>query len=340
MYNGSMLKRSVIATGVGFALDALLGDPRGWPHPVRLIGKQIDFEEGLLRKHVLGELDEAGAAWPLDRAKTERLCGYALTADVTLLAPIATWALLRVCSRFSPWLALGAESILCYQLLAARSLRDESMAVHDRLVAGDLPGARKACGMIVGRDTDVLDEEDVAKAAVETVAENTSDGVIAPLLFMGAGGAPAAMMYKAVNTLDSMIGYKNERYLNMGRAAAKLDDVLNFVPARVSGALMCVAAGIAGFDAKRAWATFKRDRLNHTSPNSAHTEAACAGALGVQLGGGHLYFGEYVAKPTIGDATRPVEPADIARANKLMYATAVLGLGVATLIGLLGRKRT
>lgn len=333
-----MVNRIVIATGVGFALDAMLGDPSGWPHPVRLIGKQIDFEEGLLRKYILDDFDNLGDAWPFDRAKTERLCGYALTADVTLLAPIATWALLRVCNRFSPWLALGAESFLCYQLLAARSLRDESMKVHDRLVAGDLPAARGACGMIVGRDTDVLDEEGVAKAAVETVAENASDGVIAPLLYMGLGGAPAAMMYKAVNTLDSMVGYKNERYLNMGRAAARLDDAFNFVPARVSGALMCAAAGLAGFDAKRAWATFKRDRLNHTSPNSAHTEAACAGALGVQLGGGNVYFGEYVEKPTIGDATRAVEPADIERANKLMCATALLGLGLSVLIGLLRRR--
>ena len=333
-----MVNRSVMATGIGFALDAALGDPRGWPHPVRLIGKQIELEEKILRRYVLGELENAPESWPFGREKTERLCGYVITADVTLLAPIATWALLRVCNRFSPWLALAAESFLCYQLLAARSLRDESMTVHDALVAGDLPAARKACGMIVGRDTDVLDEEGVAKAAVETVAENASDGVIAPLLFMGMGGAPAAMMYKAVNTLDSMIGYKNDRYLNMGRAAAKLDDVFNFVPARVSGALMCAGAKLAGFDAKRAWATFKRDRLNHTSPNSAHTEAACAGALGVQLGGGNVYFGEYVEKPTIGDATRAVEAADIVRANKLMYATAALGLGVAMLIGLLKRK--
>ena len=333
-----MVNRSVMATGIGFALDAALGDPRGWPHPVRLIGKQIELEEKILRRYLLGELENAPESWPFDREKTERLCGYVITADVTLLAPIATWALLRVCNRFSPWLALAAESFLCYQLLAARSLRDESMTVHDALVAGDLPAARKACGMIVGRDTDVLDEEGVAKAAVETVAENASDGVIAPLLFMGVGGAPAAMMYKAVNTLDSMIGYKNDRYLNMGRAAAKLDDVFNFVPARVSGALMCAGAKLAGFDAKRAWATFKRDRLNHTSPNSAHTEAACAGALGVQLGGGNVYFGKYVEKPTIGDATRAVEAADIVRANKLMYATAALGLGVAILIGLLKRK--
>lgn len=327
-----------MATGIGFALDAALGDPRGWPHPVRLIGKQIELEEKILHRYVLGELENAPESWPFGREKTERLCGYVITADVTLLAPIATWALLRVCNRFSPWLALAAESFLCYLLLAARSLRDESMTVHDALVAGDLPAARKACGMIVGRDTDVLDEEGVAKAAVETVAENASDGVIAPLLFMGVGGAPAAMMYKAVNTLDSMIGYKNDRYLNMGRAAAKLDDAFNFVPARVSGALMCAGAKLTGFDAKRAWATFKRDRLNHTSPNSAHTEAACAGALGVQLGGGNVYFGEYVEKPTIGDATRAVEAADIVRANKLMYATAALGLGVAMLIGLLKRK--
>ena len=330
--------RNVIAMGAGFALDSVLGDPKGWPHPVRLIGKQIELEEGLLRTHVLGELDNAGDAWPFDREKTERLCGYIITADVTLLAPIATWALLRVCARFSPALALATESFLCYQLLAARSLRDESMAVHDALVAGDLPAAREACSMIVGRDTDCLDEEGVARAAVETIAENASDGVVAPLLFMGLGGAPAAMMYKAVNTLDSMIGYKNDRYLNMGRAAAKLDDVFNFVPARVSGALMCAGAKIAGFDARRAWDVFKRDRLNHTSPNSAHTEAACAGALGVQLGGGNVYFGEYVEKPTIGDATRPIEAEDIVRANKLMYATAVLALGVASVVGLLRRK--
>ena len=204
--------------------------------------------------------------------------------------------------------------------------------------AGDLPGARKAVSMIVGRDTDALDEQGVAKAAVETVAENVSDGVIAPLLFMSVGGAPAAAFYKAVNTLDSMVGYKNERYRNVGWASAKLDDVLNFVPARVSGALMCAAAQLTGLDAAGAWRVFKRDRRNHTSPNSAHTEAACAGALGVQLGGGHHYFGEYVEKPTIGDEKRSVEAEDIKRANKLMYATAGLGLGVAAAVGLL-RKR-
>ena len=333
-----MKYRNVIVLGIGFALDMVLGDPKGWPHPVRLIGKQIEFEEGLVRKYALDELDDAGDAWPLDRAKTEQMCGVALTADVALLAPIATWALLRACERFSPWLALAAESVVCYQMLATRSLRDESMAVYDALAANDVPAARKACGMIVGRDTDNLDEGELARAAVETVAENASDGVVAPMLFMGLGGAPAAMFYKAVNTLDSMIGYKNERYVNMGRAAAKLDDVVNIVPARVSGLLMCAASGLVGLDSARALSVFKRDRLNHTSPNSAHTEAACAGALGIQLGGGNVYSGELVEKPTIGDATRPIEAMDIVQANKLMYATAVLGLGVAVLVGLLQRK--
>ncbi|MDO4890130.1 MAG: adenosylcobinamide-phosphate synthase CbiB, partial [Coriobacteriaceae bacterium] len=195
-----------------------------------------------------------------------------------------------------------------------------------------LPGARTAVSMIVGRDTDALDERGVAKAAVETVAENTSDGVMAPLVFMAIGGAPLAVAYKAVNTMDSMVGYKNERYRHFGTAAARTDDVLNFIPARLAGVLMCLAAPIVGLDGAGAWRIFLRDRRRHSSPNSAHTEAACAGALGVQLAGGAYYFGEYVSKPTIGDAGRPVEADDIERANRLMCATAVLGLAVALLL--------
>ena len=322
----------------GFALDCLIGDPANWPHPVRIVGKQIEFEEGLIDKYLIPEAEKAKDAWPLDRAQTEQLAGAALAIDVATVSPLVVWVALKACDRIHPALGFAAESFLCYQLLAARSLRDESMKVHDALVAGDLPGARKAVAMIVGRDTDRLDEEGVARAAVETVAENASDGVIAPLLFMGAGGAPAAMAYKAVNTLDSMVGYKNERYLNLGRAGAKLDDALNYIPARIAGVLMCGAARFAGMDAKRAWKVFVRDRRNHASPNSAHTEAACAGALGVQLGGGNYYFGTYVEKPTIGDDTRPIEARDIERANKLMYATAALGLGLATCAGLLSGK--
>ena len=312
----------------GFALDAVLGDPHGWPHPVRLIGRQIAFEEGLIRTYLLEEAGRAGDAWPLGAAQTARLAGAALAFDVATLAPFLTWLGLKACRRVHPALALAAETLLCYQLLAARSLADESMKVHDALAAGDLEAARGALAMIVGRDTDCLDEQGVARAAVETVAENTSDGVVAPLLFMGLGGACAAMAYKAVNTLDSMVGYKNERYRDLGLASAKLDDALNFVPARIAGALMCAASKLAGLDAGRAWRVFKRDRRNHASPNSAHTEAACAGALGVQLGGGGYYFGEYVDKPTIGDDVRPIEAADIPRANKLMRSTALLALGL------------
>ena len=321
--------RHAAALVAGFALDAVLGDPHGWPHPVVLIGKQIDFEEGLVRKHVLDEVDKAGDAWPLNRAQTERLAGGALAADVALAAPLVSAGIVALGSKVHPLCGLAAESILCYQLIAARSLRDESMKVHDALVKGDVEQARHAVSMIVGRDTDQLDEEGIARAAVETVAENVSDGVVAPMLFMSLGGAPAAAFYKAVNTMDSMIGYKNERYENLGWAAAKLDDIVNIVPARVSGVLMCAASQLTGLDGKRAWKVFKRDRYNHSSPNSAHTEAACAGALGVQLGGGNWYFGKYVEKPTIGDDMRPLETDDIRKANNLMYATAALGLGVA-----------
>lgn len=331
----------IAAMAMGFALDALIGDPHGWPHPVRLVGKQIEFEEHIIDTYILDEAERAGQAWPLDRAQTERLAGAALAADVALVSPMVVWLALKACSKLHPALRLALETLVCYQLIAARSLSDESMKVHDALVAGDREKAREAVSMIVGRDTDSLDEEGIARATVETVAENASDGVVAPLLFMGVGGAPGAMAYKAVNTLDSMVGYKNERYINLGRAAAKLDDAVNFVPARVAGVLMCGAAKLVGQDAARAWRVFKRDRRNHTSPNSAHTEAACAGALGVQLGGGNYYFGNFVEKPTIGDDVRPIEAQDIPRANKLMYATAVLGLGFSACVGLaLGRLST
>lgn len=324
-----MKYRHLATLAVGFALDAVLGDPPNWPHPVRLVGKQIEFEERLIDKYLVPEMEAAG-----NRSRLERLAGAALAADVALITPFASFALIKGCERVHPALAFAVETALCYQLLAARSLRDESLKVHDALQAGDLPAARNAVAMIVGRDTDELDEEGVARAAVETVAENTSDGVVAPMMYMAVGGAPLGMMYKAMNTLDSMVGYKNDRYIDRGRIPAKLDDVVNFVPARVSGALMCAAAALVGQDARGAWRIFKRDRLNHSSPNSAHTEAACAGALGVQLGGANKYFGKVVEKPTIGDAARPVEAADIPRANTLMYGTAVLSLGMAACAGL------
>ena len=215
---------------------------------------------------------------------------------------------------------------MCYQLLATKSLKTETMKVYDALKEGDLKKARYAVSMVVGRDTDVLDEIGVTKAAVETVAENTSDGIIAPLLFMMIGGPVLGYFYKAVNTMDSMVGYKNDKYLYFGRAAAKFDDVVNYIPARLSAILMIGAAGCCGMDAANGWRIYKRDRYNHSSPNSAHTEAVTAGALHIQLAGNAFYFGKLYEKPTLGDPDRPVEYEDIARANRLLYGTAILAL--------------
>ena len=299
---------------LGFFLDLLLGDPRWLPHPIRAIGALIAALEKVLRK-----------IFPKSRSG-QLAGGVALVILVLVLSGGFTLLVLWLCGKVGLWLRFLAETILCFQLLATRSLKGESMKVYKALKAGDLEGARYAVSMIVGRDTQCLDEAGVARAAVETVAENASDGVIAPLIFLAIGGAPLGMVYKAVNTMDSMVGYKNDQYLWFGRCAAKLDDVVNFIPARLAGLLMCLGAGFSGFDAPNALRIFRRDRKNHKSPNSAHTEAAAAGALHIQLGGPNYYFGKLVDKPAIGDADHPVEPLDIVRVNRLMYATAFLAL--------------
>lgn len=307
----------VIAVGLGFLLDALLGDPHGFPHPVRLIGRLISALEKALR-----------ACFPKS-PRGERMAGRALVLPTVLLTAGAAWGLLVLARRFlGRWAALALETLFCYWLIAARSLRDESGRVYAALAAGDLPGARRAVSMIVGRDTAALTEEGVAKAAVETVAENTSDGVVAPLFFLALGGAPLGFLYKAVNTLDSMVGYKNDRYREFGRCSAKIDDLFNWVPARLSALFMIAAAALCGLDARGAARIWRRDHRNHQSPNSAQTEAACAGALGVRLAGDAHYSGVLVKKPTIGDSRRGVEPEDIRRANRLMYVTSVLALGI------------
>ena len=299
---------------LGFFLDLLLGDPRWLPHPIRAIGALIAALEKALRR-----------LFP-KRQGGELAGGAALVILVLALSGGFTLLVLWLCGQVGLWLRFLAETVLCYQLLATRSLKGESMKVYQALKAGDLEGARHAVSMIVGRDTQRLDEAGVARAAVETVAENASDGVIAPLIFLAIGGAPLGMVYKAVNTMDSMVGYKNDRYLWFGRCAARLDDLVNFIPARLAVLLMCLGAGFSGFDGPNALRIFRRDRKNHKSPNSAHTEAAAAGALHIQLGGPNYYFGKLVDKPAIGDADHPVEPLDIVRVNRLMYATAFLAL--------------
>ena len=298
----------------GCLLDLLLGDPHWAPHPVRAIGALIAGLEKLLRR-----------VFP-KTPRGERAAGLVLVVLVLGISTGVTVGILLLCSLVSPWLRFAVEILLSYQCLAARSLRDESMKVYRSLKTGTLQKARHAVSMIVGRDTERLDETGVAKAAVETVAENASDGVIAPLIFLAIGGAPLGIFYKAANTMDSMVGYKNDQYRYFGTCAAKWDDVLNFIPARLAGALMCLAAPLVGQDGRNAWRMFRRDRLNHKSPNSAHTEAATAGALDVQLAGSNYYFGQLVEKPTIGDALRPVEVEDIRRANRLMFAAAFLAL--------------
>ena len=299
---------------LGFLLDQVLGDPHWLYHPVRLIGAYISFLEKGIRK-LFGEGERALLAG-----------GVVLVVLVTGTTAVVSGGILYACGRISPWLRFLASVILCYQLFAVKSLKDESMKVYQKLKENDLPGARYAVSMIVGRDTKNLSETGVTKAAVETIAENTSDGVIAPLLFLALGGPALGFLYKSINTMDSMVGYKNDKYLYFGRCAAKLDDVVNYIPARISAWLMILASACERMNWKNAEKIYKRDRYCHASPNSAQTEAVMAGALGVQLAGDAVYFGKVVKKPTIGDDIRPVEAEDIKRANHLMYLTSFLGL--------------
>lgn len=303
-----------LMAGIGFLLDLLFGDPYWLPHPIRLIGVLILGLERLIR-----------ACLPKTRG-WELFGGTLLVVFVVVFSGGIPLGILLLANWIHPWLFLAVGSVMCYQLLAAKSLKKESMKVCERLLACDLSGAREAVSMIVGRDTERLSEEGIAKAAVETVAENASDGVLAPLFYMALGGPVLGFFYKAINTMDSMVGYKNEQYLYFGRAAARLDDVCNFIPARLSAWLMILASWILGLDGRGAFRIYRRDRRNHSSPNSAQTESVCAGALGVELAGDAWYFGVLQKKKTIGEAKRPVVPGDIRLANRLMYGTAVLGL--------------
>lgn len=300
---------------IGMILDWIFGDPVWLYHPVRIIGKWISFLEKILRKFAG---DQEG------NEKKLSIAGGILWILVILVSAAVPMGILYLAEKFSPCAAFVLECFWCYQLLAARSLGKESKKVYKKLIQDDLSGARLAVSMIVGRDTENLTVEGVTKAAVETVAENTNDGVIAPLIYMLIGGPILGFVYKAVNTMDSMLGYKNEKYLYFGRVAAKMDDVAGFIPARISALLMILASCLLGMDGKNALWIWKRDRRKHASPNAAQTEAVCAGALQVQLAGDAWYFGKKHEKDTIGDPIREIEPRDILRSEKLMIGTEVL----------------
>ena len=305
--------RHLTALLLGFLLDLILGDPHWLPHPVQGVGWLIN------------RLEPAARGLFPKTPEGEKQAGICMALLVCVLSVGTAAAVIALAAWITPVLGWLIEVILCYQLLAVKSLRVESIKVSKALEHGTIDDGRRAVSMIVGRDTEKLTEEEVIAAAVETVAENASDGILAPMLWMAAGGPLAGMLYKAVNTMDSMVGYKNDRYINFGWCAARLDDVLNWIPARISGVLMCLASCF-GFDGRNAWRIFRRDRKNHSSPNSAHTEAACAGALHLQLGGTHMYFGKPVEKPTIGDPDRPIRREDIAEANRLVFYTALIAL--------------
>lgn len=305
---------TLAAIVAGFILDLLFGDPHWLPHPICLIGNLIGFLEKNLRRL-------------LAPGKTALLIGGALMVVIVLVITFAVpYAVLALAESVSPWLRFAVETIMCYQIFATKCLRDESMKVYTALASGDLADARVKLSWIVGRDTQNLDAAEVTKGAVETVAENTADGIIAPMLYMFIGGAPLAFLYKGINTMDSMVGYKNDKFIYFGRCAAKLDDLANLIPARITGLVMIVASYFLNLNARGAWKIFWRDRYNHLSPNSAMTESVTAGALDIQLGGDHFYFGKLVHKDTIGDDIRPVRPDDIIAANNLLYMTAVISL--------------
>ena len=312
------MKLGIAALIAGYLLDLLLGDPEWLYHPVRLIGKYISFAEKRLRK----------------RGGNLRIGALILTISTTLAtmaaATLILW-LLRLAGDVPLFIGMA---LMDWMGIAVTCMAKEARGVGRALKLGVGP-ARKQVARIVGRDTENLNEEEIIKATVETVAENTTDGVISPILYALIGGPVLLWGYKAVNTLDSMVGYMDEKYRDIGWSSAKLDDVLNFIPARLTALLMALAARLTGLDGKNALRIVRRDHANHKSPNSAWSEAAAAGALHIQLGGTHLYFGKPVEKPTIGDEDRPAEEEDIRKVNRLLYVTSGLMMLIAAVTGLL-----
>ncbi|WP_343101942.1 adenosylcobinamide-phosphate synthase CbiB [Romboutsia sp. MSSM.1001216sp_RTP31141st1_G3_RTP31141_220114] len=312
---------NILSIYIGYIIDLIVGDPYSFPHPVRYIGKLIKKTEGLIRKKAKNNKDL-------------KIGGFFLWFIVVGITYLVTYLILKL-SSLIPGGFLVANSILIYTTLATKCLKDEAVKIYNVLKTGDIEKARIQVSYIVGRDTTQLNEGEIIRATVETVAENTVDGIIAPMFFAFIGGAPLAMAYKAVNTLDSTVGYKNEKYKDLGFASAKIDDIANFVPARISVLLMSIGSLLVGHNCKEALKIGIRDRKNHKSPNCAYAEGAVAGALGVQLGGTNIYFGKAVYKPTIGDKHREIEVEDIVRTNKIMYASSITSMIVFTIIFIL-----
>lgn len=301
----AFIKWNIAAMLIGFVLDLIIGDPDGWTHPVIWIGKYISFMEKKFRARG-GNLRKS-AVW--------------LTASTVVLSMIVTAGVLAALALLDDIALLIGMSVVSWWTISCKCLAKEGKGVV-RALDVSLESGREQVGRIVGRDTSCLSHAEIVKATVETVAENTTDGVIAPMLYLILGGPVLAMGFKAASTLDSMVGYLDEKYRDIGWSSARFDDVLNYIPARITGALMCVSAFFCRLDGKNAFRILRRDHANHLSPNCAWSESATAGALHVQLGGTHLYFGKPIEKPTIGDDDRPIESADIARTSRLMVVSA------------------
>ena len=319
--NFVIIYRVVIILLLSSVLDFIFGDPLRLPHPIVYIGKLITGLEKLLSPN------------STKRDVPKGVLIFILTVIISFVIP---FVILLALYRVNSWLGLILEIFWSFQILAARTLSIEAYKVKKYLDKGNLKEARRALSMIVGRDTSQLTEEDITKAVVETVSENTTDGIVSPLIAIAIGGAPLGFAYKAVNTLDSMIGYRSEQYFYFGKASAILDDVVNYLPARLTGISMCFASAlISGLSAKGAWRVMMRDHAKHASPNGGWTEAATAGALGVRLGGDATYFGVLYKKASLGDPKRTIESCDIAKATKLMWISSIIVLILLVIIRML-----
>lgn len=300
----------MMALAIGLCLDLVFGDPHWLPHPIRYIGKGIEKVEQWLRKED-------------DSPSVQRVKGVLLWVIMVMGTFLIYKMIQRITYGIHFYLGVAVESFVIYQILAIRCLRDETMRVYDALEAEDMQSARKWISYLVTRNTESMTEEEVVKATVETISENIVDGITSPLFFIALGGAPLGMLYKAVNTLDSMVGYKNERYQYFGWFSARMDDVFNYIPARLTGLFIVLIATVFGYDGANAWRILIRDRKNHSSPNSPYSEAPVAGALRIQLGGRATYFGVTKDKPTMGDAIVPIERKHIKATNRLMIQTSM-----------------